>query len=82
MDVAYVPVYFCGYNFRFSKIGLIQLAWECTEGDSFNIMDYQTVPIVTQVLSSNFFTAVIYGLQTNQSSIQFGCFHQLLVQGH
>jgi hypothetical protein len=67
----------------YSRIPLIQLAWDWTGAKLLNIPDYQTLPILTQDLTGNFLLMLLYfGCTTNQRSIPLGYLLHQLVQSH
>ena len=69
--------------FIYSRIPLIRITWDCRVAILLDILDYQTVPVMTYILPGNFSLLLLQlGCKTNQRSIPLGKFLQLLVQGH
>lgn len=63
----------------YSKIQLIHLERNQERAKLLNILNYEMVPILTQVLTGNFLLLLLYlGSTTNRRSMSF----YLLVQGH
>ena len=44
----------------YSRIPLIQITWDCTVAKLSDILDYQTVPILTYILPGNFLLLLVY----------------------
>jgi len=67
----------------YSKIPLIGLAWDWTCTKLLNIPDYQTIPILTSVLTGNLLSLLLYlGCTTNHNNIPLGYLIRMLIQGH
>ena len=69
----YIQVFLLPKCTLHGKIPLIWLAWDQTGAELPSVLDYQTVPILTWVLTSNFLLLLLYfGSKSNQRSIPFG----------